>query len=75
VRLLEHWRTVAAHCQRAVDQLHAERSLRARQRTRVWMIALAAIVATTAAIVLAVRPFGLGTPTEAASKGAPGTNK
>lgn len=68
VRLLEHWRTVTAHCQRAVDQLQAERAMRLRQRRHVWLVAVAAIVATTAAVAFAVRPWLRGEPTLAAGK-------
>jgi len=68
VRLLDHWRTVAAHCQRAVDQLAAERAMRARQRTRVWLITLAAVLATTTAVVFAVRPWLQGEAAVAGEK-------
>jgi hypothetical protein len=68
VRLLEHWRTVASHCQRAVEQLHAGRALRARQRRRVVLFALAALVATSTAVAFAVRPWLRGEPAMAAGK-------
>ncbi len=68
VRLIEHWRTVAAHCQRAVDQVDAARALRARQRRRVVLITLAALVVTSTAVAFAVRPWLRGEPAMAAGK-------
>ncbi|HEX6813708.1 MAG TPA: hypothetical protein VF384_18960 [Planctomycetota bacterium] len=57
VRLLEHWRTVTAHCQRAVEQLRAERAARTRHRRRLWAMAAAALLVSTTAVGLAVRPW------------------
>ncbi|MBL8751701.1 MAG: hypothetical protein JNK15_00255 [Planctomycetes bacterium] len=62
VRLVDHWRTLAEQCQRAVDQRHAERTLRARHKRRVVLALLVAVVATTAAVTFAVRPWLQGTP-------------
>ncbi len=68
VRVVEHWRTVMEHCQRAVDQVHAEQRTRARQRRRVLAITIAAIVVTTTAVVIAVKPWLQGEPALAAPK-------
>jgi hypothetical protein len=68
VRLLEHWRTTASHCQRAVEQLHAGRALRARQRRRVLVLAVVALVVTTTAIAFAVGPWLQAAPAMASGK-------
>jgi hypothetical protein len=60
VRLIEHWRTLAAQCQGAVDALQRERDRHDRQRRRMLTIAAVAVVATGAAIVFAVRVWWLG---------------
>ncbi len=73
VRLIEHWRTVTAHCQRAVDAQHAALVARARQRTRLLAILVAAILVTTTAIAFAIRPW-LGTPAMAGEKDTPPPN-
>jgi hypothetical protein len=59
VRLLEHWRTVTAHCQRAVEQLHVEREAQARQRRRLWAMAAGTLLVCTTAVGLAVRSWFL----------------
>jgi hypothetical protein len=68
LRLVEHWRTLADQCQRAVDQRHAEQALRARHRRRVLVALLVAVLATTAAIGFAVRPWLQGTPAMAGGR-------
>ena len=60
VRLFEHWRTVTAHCQRAVDQVHAEQAARQRQRRRFLAMAIGALLVCATAIGLAVRPWFVG---------------
>jgi hypothetical protein len=60
VRLIEHWRTLAAQCQIAVDALQREQQVRERQRRRMVTIAAIAVVATGATIVFAVRVWWLG---------------
>ena len=69
VRLLEHWRTVTAHCQRAVEQLHAERLVQARQRRRLWSMAVGTLLVCTTAVGLAVRSWFL--PAQAAGRTVP----
>ncbi|HEU4418185.1 MAG TPA: hypothetical protein VFT55_04560, partial [Planctomycetota bacterium] len=69
VRLLEHWRTVTAHCQRAVEQLHAEREVQARHRRRLWAMAVSTLLVCTTAIGLAVRSWFL--PARAAERAVP----
>jgi hypothetical protein len=68
VRVLEHWRTVAEHCRRAVDELQAAAAQRARQRRRLVALAIAAFVVTTTAVALAVRPWLQGEPVRAGSR-------
>jgi hypothetical protein len=69
VRLLEHWRTVTAHCQRAVEQVHAEREVQARQRRRLWAMAVGTLLVCTTAVGLAVRSWFL--PARAAERTVP----
>jgi len=69
VRLLEHWRTVTAHCQRAVEQLHVERKAQARQRSRLWTMAVGTLLVCTTAVGLAVRSWFL--PAQAAEHPVP----
>jgi hypothetical protein len=71
VRLVEHWRTLTAQCQHAVDQLVAAETLRRRQKRRVRAVVFAAIVVTTTAVAFAVRPWLIGEPANAAGKAAP----
>ena len=68
LRLVEHWRTLAAQCQQALDARTHEQAMRLRQRRRVLAIAVVALLATTAAVVFAVRPWLLGQPAMAAGK-------
>jgi hypothetical protein len=68
VRLVEHWRTLTAQCQHAVDQLVAAEAQRRRQKRRVLAVVFAAIVVTTTAVVFAVRPWLMGEPASAATK-------
>jgi hypothetical protein len=66
VRQLEHWRTVAAHCQSAVEQFAQAHDAARRHRRRLWSVAMAAMLVCTVAIVAALRPWFAGTPAHAA---------
>jgi uncharacterized protein (DUF2237 family) len=68
LRLVEHWRTLAAQCQQAIDARLHEQAMRLRQRRRVLAIAVVALLATSAAVVFALRPWLLGEPAMAAGK-------
>lgn len=68
LRLVEHWRTLTAQCQAAIDSRLHEQAMRLRQRRRVLAIAVVAVLATSAAVVFAVRPWLLGQPAMAAGK-------
>lgn len=68
VRVLEHWRTVAGHCQRAIEEQQAAAAQRVRQRRRLVALAIAAFVVTTTAVALAVRPWLQGEPAHAGSR-------
>ncbi|MEO6595202.1 MAG: hypothetical protein ABIP94_10660, partial [Planctomycetota bacterium] len=70
VRLLEHWRTVATHCQRAVDQAQEEQRAHRRQRRRFWAMAASAFLVSSTAIGLAVRPWFIGQEASAANRAA-----
>ncbi len=68
VRLLEHWRTVAAHCQLAVDRVHDAAKSERRQRRRLWRVGAAAALASAGAIVLALWPWLTGAPARAGGR-------
>ncbi|MBM4063501.1 MAG: hypothetical protein FJ265_20745, partial [Planctomycetes bacterium] len=72
LRLLEHWRTLTAQCQRVVERVHAERQLRQRQRLRLGGVAAAAVLVVAVAAVLAMRPWPFGEALAAARAAAPG---
>jgi len=57
LRLLDHWRTVTAQCQKEVERLHEERTVRARQRARLVAVAVAAVIVSVSAIGFAVRSW------------------
>ncbi|MBL8750751.1 MAG: hypothetical protein JNK78_16445 [Planctomycetes bacterium] len=69
VRLLEHWRTVASHCQLAVDRVHDAAKSERRQRRRLWRVGAAAALASAGAIVLALWPWLTGSPARAGGRG------
>lgn len=65
LRVLEHWRTLATQCQRAVDQQQAEQALRRRHRRRVVAVLVAAVLVTASAVLFAARPWLAGEPAHA----------
>ena len=71
VRLQEHWRTVAAQCQRTVDLLQQQEQHKRRQRRRMLAIAIVAFVATSTAIGFAIKPWFAGEPAHAGERSAP----
>jgi hypothetical protein len=71
LRQLEHWRTAASHCQRAVEQAAIEREARLRNRRRLWSFATGAIIVCALAIGAALRPWFNGTAS-AATRGDAG---
>ncbi|HEB52535.1 MAG TPA: hypothetical protein ENI87_04685 [bacterium] len=60
VRLREHWRTVAAQCQRAIEAQHREQDRRRRQSRRMLALALLAVAITGTAVAFAIQPQWLG---------------
>jgi hypothetical protein len=62
-RLLEHWRTVAAQCQREVERLHAAQEARLRHRRRLLAMATGAVLALITAIGFAAKPWLWGEAT------------
>ncbi|MCU0863063.1 MAG: phosphotransferase [Planctomycetes bacterium] len=68
VRLLEHWRTLLAHCQRGVDEQQAVLALRVRQRRKMRLLAMVALLVTSVAIAFALRPWLQGEPAQAGER-------
>jgi len=62
VRIQEHWRTVAAQCQRIVDLLQQQEQHKLHQRRRMLAIAVFAILATTTAVGFAIKPWLMSEP-------------
>lgn len=68
VRLLDHWRTLAVHCRREVEQRQAERSSLQRHRRRMLLVSMVAVLVTSTALALAFGPWLRGEPAMAAEK-------
>ncbi len=71
VRLVEHWRTLTAQCQRAIDQAWSEQALRARQKRRLLAVLLIAVLVTGTAVAWAMSPWFPGKPAMAGSNATP----
>jgi hypothetical protein len=68
VRMLEHWRTLAQHCQRGVEEQQAVLALRARQRRKMRLLAVVALLITSTAVAFALRPWLQGEPAQAGER-------
>ena len=71
MRLVEHWRTLTAQCQRAIDQAWSEQALRARQKRRLLAVLLIAVLVTGTAVAWAMSPWFPGKPAMAGSNATP----
>lgn len=67
-RLQRHWRTVVTQCQRAVDLSMAQQENRHRLRRRTIAIAIIALIVTTTAIGIALKPWLFAEPVMASPK-------
>jgi hypothetical protein len=67
-RLQKHWRTVVAQCQRAVDLSMAQQENRHRLRRRTIAIAIIALIVTTTAIGISLKPWLSAEPVMASPK-------